>query len=121
MGTFNVLEHLSMIDDADDPVGDPILCGRSYWMHTDRGGVLDVLPNVSQRVEKGQTIARVTDVFGRAVREYLAPEDGIVIGKSSNPVNQAGSRILHLGIEGLPDDFPDPTQSLSVWPKVEVD
>ncbi len=120
MGTFNVLEHLSMIDDATDPLVEPILCGRSYWMYTDRGGVLDVLPNVSQRIEKGQVVARVTDVFGRAVREYLAPEDGIVIGKSSNPVNQAGSRILHLGIEGLPEAFPDPTQSLSVWPKVDV-
>jgi hypothetical protein len=37
-------------------------------------------------------------VFGDVLCEYVAPEDGVVIGKSVNPVNQTGGRILHLGI-----------------------
>ncbi len=118
-GTLNVLEHLAMIEDGDEDIDvEPILCGRSFWIYTDRGGVLDVVPDVAQRVAKGEKIARVTDVFGSIVREYFAPEAGIVVGKSSNPVNQAGSRILHLGIEGMPDHYPDPTQSLAGWPKL---
>lgn len=121
VGTLNVLEHLAMIDDVEDePSHEPILCGRSFWIYTDRGGVLDVLPDVAARVTKGQLIARVTDVFGSLVREYHAPEDGIVVGKSSNPVNQAGSRVVHLGIEGMPESFPDPTQSLAGWPKLGI-
>ena len=38
------------------------------------------------------------DIFGNLIKEYFAPEDGIIIGKSVSPVNQAGGRILHLGI-----------------------
>ena len=48
--------------------------------------------------EKGQTIARVRNIFGDVIREYAAPEDGIIIGRSVNPLNQTGSRIVHLGI-----------------------
>ena len=31
------------------------------------------------------------------IREYRSPFDGIVIGRSVNPVGQTGARILHLG------------------------
>lgn len=37
-------------------------------------------------------------VVNKIVKEYIAPEDGIVIGRSVNPINQTGGRILHLGI-----------------------
>jgi hypothetical protein len=32
------------------------------------------------------------------LREYKSPYDGIVIGKNSNPSNQAGERIIFLGL-----------------------
>jgi hypothetical protein len=60
-------------------------------------------------------------VFGDTVCEYEAPEDGIVVGKSVNPVNQAGSRILHLGVEGLPPEYPDPGTTQAAWPKVGLE
>lgn len=121
IGTLNVLEHLDMIpEDDEDPVDTPIVCGRSYWIYTDRGGVLDVLPAVADQVEAGDVIARITNMFGEVVREYHAPETGVVVGKSINPVNQAGSRVLHLGIPGLPDHFPDPSSTSTSWPKLGV-
>jgi predicted deacylase len=49
-------------------------------------------------VEKGERIATIRNVFGDIIKEYFAPEDGVVIGKSTSPVNQTGGRILHLGI-----------------------
>ncbi|MCX4240791.1 succinylglutamate desuccinylase/aspartoacylase family protein [Paraliomyxa miuraensis] len=121
-GSFNVLQHLEMVPErAPLHSADPVICGRSYWIYTDRGGLLDVYPEVGERVTAGQRIARVSDMFGDTVCEYEAPEAGIVVGKSVNPVNQAGSRILHLGIEGLPPDFPDPGATLASWPKVVSD
>jgi predicted deacylase len=77
----------------------PILCSRSYWMFTDRGGLLEVLPPVATRVAEGEVIARVRDAFGDTIREYQAPHDGVVIGKSNNPISPTGSRILHIGRE----------------------
>jgi predicted deacylase len=76
---------------------EPVLCDRSYWMYTDRGGLLEVLPRPTNRVSQGERVAVLRNAFGDVIREYHAPEDGIVIGKSVNPVGQTGARILHLG------------------------
>lgn len=86
-------------DEIEAPDQEPIVCGHSYWIYTDKGGVLQVLPRATQRVKKGECIAILRSIFGDKLREYYAPEDGIVIGKSVHPVAQTGSRILHLGIE----------------------
>lgn len=45
-------------------------------------------------------VAVLSDPWGQKVQTYRSPEDGVVIGKSTNPVCRTGSRILHLGIEG---------------------
>jgi len=76
----------------------PIICKKSYWLFSDRGGLLTVFPQITDYIKKGEKIAEVKDIFGNVLTEYLMPEDGIVIGKSVNPVGQTGSRILHLGV-----------------------
>ena len=76
---------------------DTALCKRSYWIYSDTGGIMAVHPKVTDLVKKGEVIATLRNIFGDVVKEYQAPEDGIVIGKSANPVGQTGSRILHFG------------------------
>ena len=66
-------------------------------MFTDRGGLLEVHAKLLDRVSRGQRVATVHNAFGDAIREYRAHFDGIVIGKSTNPVGYTGARILHLG------------------------
>jgi hypothetical protein len=117
-GSLEVLRHLGVIHgQASESSDEPVVCGRSYWLYTERGGVLDVFPGLADRISAGERIARVSDIFGETVHEYTAPEPGIVVGKSVNPVNQAGSRILHLGVVGLPTGFPDPSRTSTAWPK----
>ncbi|TCP25878.1 hypothetical protein EV195_103240 [Tenacibaculum skagerrakense] len=98
-GVYNTLAFLDMyeteIEEADDKA---IICKKSYWIYSHVGGILQVHSQLTQRIQKGDLIATVKDVFGRVLKEYFAPEDGIVIGKSINPVGQTGSRIIHLGI-----------------------
>jgi uncharacterized protein len=60
---------------------------------------LQVLPELRQQVRAGSCIAEVRSIFGDLEHEYLAPYDGIVIGKSISPINPTGSRILHLGAD----------------------
>jgi len=100
VGVQNVLSYFELIDD-DIISGDSetVICKKSYWIYTDTGGLLTVHAKLAERVKKGDKIASIWDVFGNLIREIEAPEDGIVIGKSSSPVNQTGGRILHLGIE----------------------
>lgn len=108
-GVLNVLARLDMIEHEEVDRGrEPVACVRSYWTYTNVGGVLEVYPGLAERVRKGEVLARVRDIFGDVLAEYRAPEDGIVIGRSIHPVNQTGSRIVHLGIEGDVDDLPAP-------------
>ena len=98
-GIHNVLSYLEMTqDEIVVPDKEAVRCKRSYWIYTDTGGLLTVTVNLTDLVKKGDLIATLRDVFGNLTREYYAPEDGIVIGKSISPVNQSGGRILHLGI-----------------------
>ncbi|MFO7567464.1 MAG: succinylglutamate desuccinylase/aspartoacylase family protein [Enhygromyxa sp.] len=100
-GVLNVLSRLGMIEDPEEQnPGEPVTCVRSYWMYTEVGGVLEVFPQLGARVRQGELVGRVTDIFGELIEEYRAPEDGIIIGRSVHPVNQTGSRIIHLGVEG---------------------
>ena len=98
IGLRRVLAAAGML--ARRPVAEgpePVLCERSAWMYTDRGGLLEVLPRPTELVSRGERVAVLRSAFGDVIREYRAPHDGIVIGKSVNPVGQTGARILHLG------------------------
>lgn len=98
-GLHNAMVHLGMVDgEIDEPTIETVECEKSYWIYTDRGGQLMVHPAIAAMVKKGDLIATLKNVFGDTIKYYYAPEDGIVIGKSVNPVNQTGGRILHLGI-----------------------
>lgn len=98
LGLQEVLEHLGIIDDVSDPdQQDVVECSGSFWMYTDRGGVLTVFPRVADRVTRGERVAALDNVWGDRVRIYTAPVDAVIVGKASNPAARAGSRIVHLG------------------------
>lgn len=109
LGIRQVLHELGMLaaPGRRAPPWETIRCGRSRWLYTDRGGFLEVFPHLCDRVRAGDRVAQVRDVYGGVIRDLFAPEAGVVIGKSTNPVNQTGSRVLHLGVEG--DPVPAPT------------
>ncbi len=100
-GIHNLLGDLGMTDDImEEPGFEAVLCQHSYWLYTDTGGILTVYPQVADLVKKGEVIATLRNIFGDLIKEYHAPEDGVVIGKSVSPINQTGGRILHLGVVG---------------------
>lgn len=103
-GIRAIMAHLGMIEPADgsDDAGEPLICSRSYWLRTRVGGVLHVHCGLVDQLEARQLIAEVQDAFGDVLESYRAPEAGIVIGRSTNPVAPTGSRIVHLGVLGDP-------------------
>ena len=98
-GIYNLLIYLGMLEgEIEEPEEPTVICKSSYWIYTDTGGILRIYPKITEQIKKGELIATINDVFGNKIKEYHAPEDGIVIGKSVHPVSQSGSRIIHLGI-----------------------
>ena len=100
LGIFRTIEWLNLYHPLKktDFMDSALLCKKSYWIYMDKGGFLDVLVELKQIINKGQKIAVVKNGFGEIIDEYFASEKGVVIGKSTNPSNMSGGRILHLGI-----------------------
>ena len=98
-GLLNIMGRLGMIEHEmhEARKRKPVVCTTSAWMYTQSGGVLRVFPEIGDKLKRDSTVAEVHDIYGNLFEEYRAPYDGIVIGKSVNPVNFTGSRILHLG------------------------
>jgi predicted deacylase len=98
VGLRSILSDRGMLHRRPVDLGPPpVICRSSHWLYTEHGGLLDVFPKVNERVEEGQPIARIVDAFGRELRTWTAPHDGIVIGRAVDPVAASGARILHLG------------------------
>ncbi len=98
-GIHNVLDYLELIKgEVEESEEETVICKSSFWIYADTGGIMTVHPKVTDIIKKGEVIATMRSVFGDLIKEYIAPQDGIVIGKSVNPITQTGGRILHLGI-----------------------
>lgn len=109
-GIINTLRHLGMLEgEVKDMVTNAHVCDHSYWIYSKKGGIVDVLPKLADNIKKGQLIANVYDVFGQVKEQIRANKSGVVIGKNVNPNCEAGTRILHLGvdlIEPEPEEIP---------------
>lgn len=97
-GILNLMRGLSMIEGDTEILSTAVVCEKSYWIYVDDGGYLEIVVDLKQLLKKGELIAILRNPFGDIIKEYFCPEDGIVIGKSSNPINMSGGRIIHLGI-----------------------
>ena len=97
-GLQNLMVHLGFLEGEIRFATDTNVCSKSYWLYTDMGGYLDVLVELNQKLKQNDIIAVLKNSFGEEIASYKAPEDGIVVGKSTNPVSSSGSRIIHLGI-----------------------
>ena len=106
VGIRAVLAEWGMLPKRAVREGDPpVVCESSLWLYADAGGLLEIIPPLGTRVVAGEPIAKLTDLFGQEVKMFHAPRDGIVVGRSVDPVAASGARILHLGVEA-PADSP---------------
>ena len=106
IGMERLLSWLHMTPSGETQNGDneipdvgPTVCSRSFWIYAQHGGLLEIMHSVASWVKEGEKIARVRSVFGDIVATYTAPQDGIIVGHSSNPVCSSGDRVLHLGVQ----------------------
>ncbi len=110
-GIFNTLRYFKMIPgEVQDFVSHAAtVCDHSYWIRSQKGGIIEVFPELAEVVKNGQLIAKVYDVFGQVREKIYSNREGIVIGKNIRPICDSGTRVLHLGVniqEPLPEMIP---------------
>jgi predicted deacylase len=100
LGVWRTLAHYDLLEDfaPTSPAREPIICRRSAWIYATGGGLLHVHSEVGQRISSHEVIAHTRNLFGDVVSEYFAPDDGVVIGRSVNPVCFTGARVIHFGM-----------------------
>jgi predicted deacylase len=66
------------------------------WIHTPAGGWWEPLVELGKRVEKGDVLGRVSDLFGDVIDEVKAPEAGILMLITTSPAVAANGLLTIL-------------------------
>jgi predicted deacylase len=63
-----------------------------------RGGLLHTLVPLGREVRRGETLARIVDIYGDVVETVLAPESGIFVRATTLSTVSTGERVATLGL-----------------------
>jgi predicted deacylase len=96
-GVLRVLAALGMLKSAPKKKGPhSALVAKTTWVRALNSGILRLDARLGQVVTARQQLGLVADAFGEDAAPLLAPEDGLVIGHTNNPLVQQGEAVLHL-------------------------
>jgi predicted deacylase len=98
-GVKRFLSHLGMRTFKMDISKDrsPIVLSESKWMRSPNSGMFQAMVKNGTEVQKGETIAIVTDPYGKYEKKVNASMSGYVICVNESPVVYKGDAIFHIG------------------------
>ncbi len=74
----------------------PVLASSSYWVRAPEGGILRSVLASGARVEAGHVLGGIADPYGSREVEIIAPDAGVLIGKTNLPVVNQGDGLFHI-------------------------
>lgn len=96
-GIMRVLSDLGMTTETVDPVESPTLESRSSsWLRAKRSGIALYNKELGEFVKKGDLLGIIHDSLGKKLGRIMAHRDGIIIGKSTDPLVNQGDAIYHI-------------------------
>ncbi len=99
-GVLRVMKHLGMISlpqKNKSSMAEPQIAKTSHWMRAPISGIFRSKTRLGKQIVKNQIIGSIEDVCGCYQRvDVLAPDDGIVIGKSNIPLVYEGDPLYHI-------------------------
>lgn len=97
-GLQNVMAHLGMVDALGPAPTPPVPMDRMEWMRTDISATYHPTVAVGDRVEAGQPVGELRDIFGETVRELAACASGDVVFLVTALAVKAGDPLLGIGV-----------------------
>ncbi|HWB87693.1 MAG TPA: succinylglutamate desuccinylase/aspartoacylase family protein [Acidimicrobiia bacterium] len=102
-GVMRTLRAMGMLDSRLPKGARTRLIRRTRWVRARRGGIVELGVALGERVEKGQTVASVSDAFGTRPARVRALESGWVLARTLRPLVNSGDPLVHIGAERGPD------------------
>lgn len=101
VGVMRTLRSLEMIEARLARAQPTRLIRRTRWVRARRGGLANITVALGQLVEKGESVAAISDAFGTRPTNVKAPAYGWVIAKNMHPMVNSGDALVHLAEEEL--------------------
>lgn len=95
----NVMRKLEMLPGPARDYGRLTYFSNFAWVHAQRGGLFQRAVRCGDRIEKGQTLGRYYDLYGRPDGEAASPHPGVVLAISPGPVMANGETLVHIGLD----------------------
>ncbi|MCK0130304.1 succinylglutamate desuccinylase/aspartoacylase family protein [Flavobacteriaceae bacterium F08102] len=98
-GVLNILEYFGMIDPrgALPKKHETVELIKNRWIRAKTAGMLGVVVENGQKVEKGQLLGYITDTYGASTLKIVAPTNGYIIAVNNFPMVSTGEAIFHFG------------------------
>ncbi|WP_101756698.1 succinylglutamate desuccinylase/aspartoacylase family protein [Oceanicoccus sp. KOV_DT_Chl] len=97
-GIIGVMRELGMLPSLKKKeVSKPsIVSTNTSWVRAPYSGILRALVPLGGKAEKGSILGVIADPLGENEYQVVAPEDGIVIGRTNLPLVYEGDALFHL-------------------------
>jgi predicted deacylase len=98
LGLTNVFRHFGLLQGSVEKIGRQLVIRSMEVVRARRAGLVHLKVALNDKVEKGQIMATVTNIFGELVEELRAPLAGPIVRIATFPIVNAGERIIQIGV-----------------------
>jgi len=98
----NVARAIGILDEPVVPHPGMEFVGEFAWIRSTKGGLFRHAVMPGDRVQTGQVIGKLYDVFGKLREEVKADKPGIVLNICNGPLMMTGDTLIHLGVNPRP-------------------
>lgn len=97
-GILRVMSELGMIPAGKCAAakGSPVISPSSRWLRSPSTGVLRSACWLGDKVLKGDVVAKISDPLGVKTTDVIALFDGVVIGRTQNPLVYKGDALFNI-------------------------
>jgi predicted deacylase len=97
-GVTNALQHLRMLPGEPNPPRSTVLT-RFEWLYSTPAGFWVAAAETGDRVEEGDTLGEVRDLYGDTLETIQAPADGVILFLTTSAAVPKHGLLLGLGCE----------------------
>jgi len=96
-GIVNVMREAGMLAASRSKKNfQPRIVRSNFWIRAPQSGILRLTAALGASVNKGDTLGYVTDPYGDNEQQIIAPNSGIIIGRTNLPLVHEGDAMIHL-------------------------